>query len=287
MKKLIVLIYVIFFSLESFACIVGSPGLIYTGDELIEKSKNIFLIKIIDDFNSEIIEVLKGDKSKYKNFGKRLSNYGMHFSNDFDNHRDIFFWEMNIGRSESHSCSGPEHTYIPGEMYLIFQGQYGARKYAEIIRSFDDNWYLYVKNKIANPQFDHYSLLTPSNKFDDYNHIGLWHLDAYRTYLNMSKEMQEINSYLLNEKNDMKFTNDNVETYKYDFNGNLIDTKSYEYDYRKFNQYLITYLPVGNSPNVYIFENKKSMIFMNESRTKLYFTKTHNQSLQSTADGGD
>lgn len=283
MKKFIVFIYVAFISLETIACPVGSPGLIYSGDELIEKTENIFLIKIVDDSRSEIIEVLKGDKSKYKSFGKRLSHNGMHFSSDFDNHRNIFFWELNIGRSESHSCAGPEHTYLPGEMYLIFWGQYGARKYAEIIRSFNDNWYSYVKNKISNPQFDHFRLLMQSNKFNDYNHIGTWRLDAYRTFLNMSKEMQEINSYLLNEKNDMKFTNDRVETYKYDFNGNLLETKSYEYDYKKFNQYLITYLPVGNSPNVYMFEDENSMLFMDENRTKLYFIKTHNKSIQPTA----
>ena len=158
----------------AFASPAAQPGQFNTVEQLLEGSKNIFLVKLIDEDNSEIIEVLKGDKENYKPIRENISSEGPYSKSGFENHSDLTFWEFEeVGRGVPHLC-GADITFYPGKKYLLFQELYGSVKRAEIIRNDDDKWYLYVKNKISNPGFDKYQLLEAKPNEQAPIHHGIW-----------------------------------------------------------------------------------------------------------------
>ena len=279
-KSILTLIFFFCSTIELNACPVMSPGLLLDKNELIEKSDRILLIKILNEDKSEIIEVLKGkqlDNSKYKNFGKKLDYSGMYHSNHFENHTDLFFWELNIGRSEDFAC-GPVNTYIPGETYLIFPENHAARKSAEIIKNSNDKWYLYVKNKISNPNLDLYEFLGITHDLDKKYHIGTWYVDANKTYMSMTPSYKEVNIDLYNGLQTLTFTDDSYTFKQYDISNKLIDTVSYEYNYKYLNEFLIINNHIGNTL-VFKLENKEQLVYKDQGTTT-YFLKTHNKSLK-------
>jgi len=144
------------FTFNSFACSVPKAGYGYPMEKLIDESKNIFLVQMVnvekDDFINtytlKVIEVLKGtapDKITFFNHDDSSHN------NDFDNHKNLEFWVKDeIGRSEWPCCiCGPDHSFEKGVNYLYFPDLLGAIKSAEIVNSKEDKWYQFVKKRLS------------------------------------------------------------------------------------------------------------------------------------------
>jgi len=138
----------------SYACSVPKPGFTWSKDDLIEKSKTIVLVKLnsveLDQSSTKYIlspiKTLKG-KSEEIVF---WSHSKKHYENDFNFHSDGEFWMPKIGRSEFPCCiCGPDHTFVEGQMYLLFPDAMGSMKSGEIIRDIEkDEWYQYVLERI-------------------------------------------------------------------------------------------------------------------------------------------
>ena len=229
----------------SFACPVGSPGQFDTVEELLDESKNVFLVKLVNNIDSEIIEVLKGDKLEYKPIKERLTDKGVHYNSDFGNHTDLTFWEFTgVGRGVPLLC-GADFTFVPGESYLLFQDLYGSVKYAEVIRNPHDKWYLYVKNKISNPDFDKYKLLESIPNDQSPIHHGTWTVNWESTFTDASNGIEYDCSFLgasdcSKYKVLIEFDNNYIHTQYLNSNNQVIGSESkVKYKYRRFNEQIL------------------------------------------------
>jgi hypothetical protein len=101
----------------------------------------------------EVKDVLYGkDKSIYHlEFHYKGEYKECNLGNDFANHKDVKFWNKEIGRSIStnwpinhsiYSCFNIDKQYL-----IIGNFDFGVRQF-EIINSTDDEWLKYVKEKI-------------------------------------------------------------------------------------------------------------------------------------------
>jgi hypothetical protein len=144
------------FTINSFACSVPKAGSGYPLERLIDESKNILMVQMVDvdknDFTSsytlKVVEVLKGvapNKITFFGYSEKYDN------NDFDSHKNLEFWANdNIGRSEWPCCiCGPDHSFEKGVNYLYFPDLLGAIKSAEIVNTKEDKWYKFVKKRLG------------------------------------------------------------------------------------------------------------------------------------------
>ena len=157
------------FSTDATACFSPKPGYGYGPDKLIIESERIFLVEvskieprtaarsingivkentIYTDYYFTILRVIKGGQTTLESF--RASIVSEYIGNDFNNHKDDSFWDVDVGRSDWPCClCGPDHAFQMNEQYLYFPDLLGARKSAEVIRSEDDEWLKYVLNKVS------------------------------------------------------------------------------------------------------------------------------------------
>jgi len=155
-KNIIILFIAVFLGTVALPCSLPKNGAGMEMDELIEKSDVIVLAEVVEivpevanatHFYLKPTRVLKGEPSKrieFMNFSPKQSS-----SNDFDGHKKEEFWIQDIGRSKWPCCiCGPDHFFEPGETYLLFPDSFGAMKSAELIKSDDDKWLIYVESKI-------------------------------------------------------------------------------------------------------------------------------------------
>lgn len=148
--KIVTIILLLFISMNSIACTVPMLGYDWDKDQLIEQADTIVLAKAtkkengnIKTYSLEVVEVLRGKSTPIE-----ISEFSEeHSGSTFNNHTATQFWEKGVGRSEFPCCvCGPIHTFIEGELYLVFPGAWGATKSAEIIKDkVQDKWYQYVK----------------------------------------------------------------------------------------------------------------------------------------------
>lgn len=141
-----------------FACEMPKPGWGQIDLLMCEEADEIVLAKVISiekrrrrDVESqyvfELVEPILGSVTDTFSLTGESENYR---SCDFNKHRDEIFWNSDTGRSDFPCCvCGPLHAYRQGETYLLFLDAMGAMKSAEVIRSKDDWWYIFVKKQIA------------------------------------------------------------------------------------------------------------------------------------------
>ena len=143
-----------FLVFSAYACPVPKPGYGYQLGELINRSARILVVELTHIektsegfiYSLKPIEVIKGKDSGLVKFYGYSSN---HEGATYSDHNDEAFWFPNIGRSDWPCCiCGPDHTFAKGYQYLIFPDLFGARKSAEIIRTNDDRWYKFVKDRV-------------------------------------------------------------------------------------------------------------------------------------------
>ncbi|MEM7184282.1 MAG: hypothetical protein AAF518_25510 [Spirochaetota bacterium] len=167
MKVLITII--LFYTVHPIAaCVAHAAGVDTPYNELIDTSKTILLVKVERKTKKmKIIEVLKGDahlKDLYLGIRGEVfgggtgvyspSDISYHyqnesFENDFNQHKDPTFWKEYEGRGYFPCCvCSPFHIFKAGSTYLVFPDIWNNRKAAELIKSPDDKWYTYVKEKV-------------------------------------------------------------------------------------------------------------------------------------------
>lgn len=146
-----------FFTLDAHACIARVYGDGYRTEELIDKAETIVLVELSNKeltgnffkYTLTVIETLKGSAQPSYEYSSSAGPYGgKHSDETFADHSLDKFWEENVGRSPIFLC-GPIHVFGDGHQYLYFPELYRARKSAEIIRSKEDPWYQFVKERIA------------------------------------------------------------------------------------------------------------------------------------------
>lgn len=139
---------------SALACSVPKSGFGYSLEELIDNSENIILVELIDQTTNDhlvesrlkVVEVLKGEPKKEYSF---ISYSSEHESATYLDHNDARFWFNDIGRSAWPCCiCGPDHTFAAGFRYLLFPDLLGARKSAEIIKTVNDRWLKFVKQRL-------------------------------------------------------------------------------------------------------------------------------------------
>lgn len=141
---------------SAYACEVPKPGSFWDKDQLIDQSGIIVVAELLEVVREKNhiryllipIETLKGSPSATIEFPWYRSQN--HADKTFSNHTDKEFWkEGSRGRSPWPCCfCGPIHTFIKGEKYLLFPDAWGAMESAEIIKSSEDKWYQYVRERI-------------------------------------------------------------------------------------------------------------------------------------------
>jgi hypothetical protein len=158
MMKLINIAFILLAMLlhnSAYACVVPDAGAGWNKDQLIDQSEVIVvavLMEVKTERNSKRyrlkpVETLKGSPPEIIEF--RSSVFQSYSGNTFSNHNDNEFWKKDIGRSPWPCClCGPQHTFIKDEKYLLFPDAFGAFKSGEIIKSSEDKWYQYVRQKI-------------------------------------------------------------------------------------------------------------------------------------------
>jgi hypothetical protein len=156
MKSLILFaVSPVFLNGAALACSRPKPGAGWGMNALVWDSETIVLARTREaeegrqsyvDYVMETVEVLKGEyPAEFTLSGDADVNY----DNDFNEHSDEVFWQEDVGRAPWPCClCGPRHTYRVGESYLLFPDAFGAMKSAEIIRSQNDYWYRFVKDKV-------------------------------------------------------------------------------------------------------------------------------------------
>lgn len=153
------------------ACIGPRPHFRMHYDELIDKSENIYLVSVepIEQayfrrnntdlhkacgekfcmHEMKVIEVIKGAPAALP----AVYNLKRGKVNDFDHHSAEPFWNDWVGRSSGDfefDCMGaPAHFFKAGETYLFFPDFAADAKAAEVIRSDDDKWLKYVRERVA------------------------------------------------------------------------------------------------------------------------------------------
>ena len=150
----------------------------FSMDELIDYSSHIFIVEAergegilhtyrggtleetlipVVQYNFRIIEVVKGEEMELTPHtvyprhlgGQRQPTYK---GSDFNQHSDPDFWKKKIGRSDERETSCglvALHTFKDGHRYLYFPDILWGMKSAELIRSEDDKWFQYVRERVA------------------------------------------------------------------------------------------------------------------------------------------
>lgn len=97
----------------------------------------------------KIIEVLKGAKI---DLGIHNGDTPVIPDEDFGKHEVEEFWKERTGRMPLiHTSCGPQAfpAFIPGKQYLYFPDFDYAAKSAEVIKSHDDKWLKYVRERVV------------------------------------------------------------------------------------------------------------------------------------------
>ena len=162
MKKIILITLSLLFVLDSLACSAPRKGRTFDSfEELVDKTDQIVLatFKEIDDqYFLEVIETIKGEVKKnvkppyIKYFYKERTKNLPYLGYDFNNHTNKEFWAQRSSRVsgwKSGSC-WPTFTFKNNDQYLIFVDSYASYYGAELIKSREDKWYLFVKNRVSN-----------------------------------------------------------------------------------------------------------------------------------------
>lgn len=153
-KSVAIIILAIFWG-QAFACSIAAQGTYWTHDKLIEKTETILLVTPETEdhgYTFKVLEVLKGNNTKELQW-TRFRPKDPHRSEDYDSHQDPKFWkedELIVTRATYYpgACT-LQFTFVPGENYLIFKESEGHFHSAEIIKSKNDKWYKYVREKIT------------------------------------------------------------------------------------------------------------------------------------------
>ena len=146
------------------ACIARAPGIGLGADELIAQANLIVMARVVSIKNTpvfnlykfEVIEVLKGEATEQivhagiKHIPQSGAK-GLGHDYDFENHNEKEFWASDMGRTYDvwgQSLCGRQTYFTENQTYLIFPDKFGALKSGEIIRSEDDKWLQYVRDRI-------------------------------------------------------------------------------------------------------------------------------------------
>ena len=138
----------------TYACFVPKPGSGWSLDQLIENSKTIVVVELVEtrkerSISRHVLKPIETLKGKLTGTIEFITHRQIHEGKDFNNHTDGEFWVDSTGRSSWPCCiCGPNHTFIKGVKYLLFPDALGAIKSAEIVSSSKDKWYLYVKDRV-------------------------------------------------------------------------------------------------------------------------------------------
>ena len=164
-----------FIALNAHASACRFQGVTYdNADQLITHAESIYLVEAsekstvinvtrgtvssretIPEIHFRIIETLKGERANIA--PKRVYNAeewrgSKRGKTDFNGHRDEAFWTEMGGRMVSFQYGlglcGPDFVYYPGERYLMFPGELLSMKSAELIKSDDDKWLAYVRERL-------------------------------------------------------------------------------------------------------------------------------------------
>lgn len=151
-------------SSNAWGCMMTPPEQTTDPDELISRTKNIVLAKVVraDAGSSRwhVLYTLKTERTYKGNpprafqlLGGRL--LGPSSIERFDEHRDPAFWTKYGGREFHDTSCAIRPTFIVGATYLIFlDAPYHNKSFEEIYftgddRSEKDRWLHYVESRIA------------------------------------------------------------------------------------------------------------------------------------------
>jgi len=155
----IILFFVVFiFTTNAFCCESTLPTQIVSNEELINRTKNIYLAKVdsinrhaakgLYEYKVSVVEVLKG--VPLEKFTIASLNTGAE-SNSFSDHTDSTFWNVNAGRVFCWPDCRIHPGFITGKLYLIFfstPGLYHNKSFEQIDDVNVDKWYKYIRNKV-------------------------------------------------------------------------------------------------------------------------------------------
>ena len=150
---------------NAWGCMVTPPEQTTDPDELISRTKNIVLAKVVRaDAGSSpwrVLYTLKTERTYKGNpprafqiLGKRL--LGPVSIETFDDHRDPAFWTKYGGRESHDTSCAIRPAFIVGATYLVFiDSPYHNKSFEEIYYTGDDHsekdrWLDYVESTIAN-----------------------------------------------------------------------------------------------------------------------------------------
>ncbi len=183
MMRVFFILILCVFPMQAFACYVTPPEQIAPIDELISRTNNIVVARVIEakltsyrsfpeyhvvDYKFENVESLKGQVDKtfnilgsntspYKKqtaFVKPLDNNVKMFSKKWfeqtEYHNDETFWKSDIGRVSHEPTCNIRPDFLVGQTYLIFLDKPYHQKSFELMPQglSTDKWYEYVKNKV-------------------------------------------------------------------------------------------------------------------------------------------
>ena len=161
--KIISLILILLFTLSTrlaFACPIAINGTHWGMNKLVEQADTILIAKAIKvqtiksisnklsqptKTTFQIIEKLRGNPQKEIAYTSYFDQYS---NNDFKDHTEAEFWKYGIGRKAADTSCGPWHSFVEGEIYLLFPNHFNAYKSAEVLKSDDDKWLHYVKERL-------------------------------------------------------------------------------------------------------------------------------------------
>lgn len=162
---------------SAYACSVPAKGTFVTKAGLVDTTDIIVLARYTNKEEKQfnIVEVLKG-KPDYVKFNWLRQSRGIHpgynrYDCDKSNcdkkgHKALFFWKERPHGSSAlfHGRCTPMflEPFVEGEQYLIFVGSIGHDDSREMIRSKDDHWYRFVKDRIEAQKI---SYIYPPNMF--------------------------------------------------------------------------------------------------------------------------
>ena len=153
--------FLLAFSFPAFACFVAPSEQRTSPDDLIDRTKEIVLAKVIAaetqsdsygvTYTFQAVRYLKGQG------GDRfqISGYPSIWEGDnqrFDDHKDTVFWSNNRGRSPNDTDCEIHPTFSVGGTYLVFLDQpYHVKSFELIIRTHGDDdtrdkWLQYVES---------------------------------------------------------------------------------------------------------------------------------------------
>jgi hypothetical protein len=143
-------------------CPVQRSGVTFSAEELVEASTQVFIVEVSEltpgatpeapvTGKFRVVEALRGQAPADLGFTQGAAD--AHNDSDFEGHSSNTFWtEQRGGGGRSvfvFGTCGPAHAFKQGVRYLLFADMLGAMKSAEIIRSPDDQWLKFVRERIA------------------------------------------------------------------------------------------------------------------------------------------